>query len=43
MGTLLHTRRFLSYHGDRLSDASVLTTFAPCSLPPSIPETRGVS
>jgi hypothetical protein len=26
MGTFLHTRRFLSYHGDRFSDASLLLT-----------------
>jgi CelD/BcsL family acetyltransferase involved in cellulose biosynthesis len=26
MATFLHTRRFLSYHGDRLQDASVLLT-----------------
>ena len=26
MGTFLHTRRFLSYHGERFRDASVLVT-----------------
>src|SRR5688572_5388687 len=31
-GTLLHTRRFLSYHGDRFADASLLVFDGPDKL-----------
>src|SRR5438128_272608 len=45
MGTFLHTRRFLSYHGDRFRDASLLITDArgrvsgvlPAALDPADP------